>query len=59
VTLCTTPFARLAKELSNSLGMPELPVVLLRERLVDRTLDELDALATEALPRIVQALTKG
>jgi hypothetical protein len=59
VTLCTTPFARLAAEISDSLGMADLTVVLLRERLADRTLDEIDALAMDALPRIVSSLAKA
>jgi hypothetical protein len=37
--------------------MPELPIVILEERLADRTLDEINVLAARALPSIVAGLT--
>jgi hypothetical protein len=57
VTICTSPFATLAKRLSVSFGMPELPIVILEERLADRTLDEINVLAARALPSVVAGLT--
>lgn len=55
-SLCTSPFVELAHRQARSLGMPEIPVVHIRERLADRTMDELRELVDDALEDIVAAV---
>ena len=55
--MCTTPFVELAHRQAESLGMPDLPVVLIVQRLADRTMVELEDLVDEAFDAMCAALT--
>jgi hypothetical protein len=55
--LCTTPFVDLAHRQAEALGMPDLPVVLIVQRLADRSMDELETLVDEAFDAMCVALT--
>lgn len=55
-SVCTTPFSHLARHMAESLGAPELPIVLLEQRLADRMPEELEAMARSSVEDIVCAL---
>jgi hypothetical protein len=58
-SLCTTPFVELAHRQAEAFGMPELPVVLIAERLADRTMAELEALIDQAFRALCAALVES
>jgi hypothetical protein len=57
--LCTTPFVELAHRQAEALGMPDLPVMLIVQRLADRSMSELEELVDEAFDAMCAALTSA
>jgi hypothetical protein len=58
VTLCTDAFLGLAKEEARTLGMPELPLVIIPHPLGGEPLDRVQARAEGALEGVIAALTR-
>ena len=58
VTLCTDAFAGLAREESKNLGMPDLPIVIIKHPLGGATAEQVKLRSREALQQVVDALTR-
>jgi hypothetical protein len=59
VTLCTDAFLGLAREEARTLGMPELPLVIIPHPLGGEPAERVQARAAGALDGVVAALTRG
>ena len=55
--MCTSPFVELAHRQAEALGLPDLPVVLIVQRLADRSMAELEELVDQAFDAMCAALT--
>jgi hypothetical protein len=57
VTICTTAFEGLAREEAKNLGMPDLPLAIIRHPIGGESPDVIQQRAEEALPQVLRALT--
>ena len=57
VTICTDAFVGLAREEARNLGMPDLPLVIIRHPIGGESLDVIHERAADARARVVAALT--
>jgi hypothetical protein len=57
VTICTDAFVGLAREEAKNLGMPDLPLVIIKHPIGGESTAVIDQRAEEALPQVVAALT--
>jgi hypothetical protein len=56
VTFVTQPFRGIAATRSKSLGLPDLPILLIDHPLANRTSDEIDAIAVRRLSEVIDFL---
>jgi hypothetical protein len=59
VTVCTEVFTGLAREESRTLGMPELPLVIIKHPLGGEPKDAIIERARAAVDQVVQGLTRA
>jgi hypothetical protein len=59
VTVCTEAFIGLAKEESRTLGMPDLPLAIIRHPLGGETRDTVSDRAKMALDQVILGLTRA
>ena len=59
MTVCTEAFIGLAKEESRTLGMPDLPLAIIRHPLGGETKDAVSERAKTALDQVIQGLTRS
>jgi hypothetical protein len=59
VTLCTDAFLGLAKEEARTLGMPDLPLVIVPHPLGGESLERIQARAQNAVAGVIAALTRA
>ncbi len=57
VTVCTDAFINLAREESSNLGLPELPIVIIKHPLGGESAETVRQRAEDALEQVVQGLT--
>ena len=57
VTICTDAFVGLAREESKNLGMPDLPLVIIRHPIGGESLTAIHQRAEDALAQVIRALT--
>lgn len=58
VTLCTDAFAGLAREESKNLGMPDLPIVVIKHPLGGTSPEQVKQQSRAAVQQVVDALTR-
>ncbi len=58
VTICTDAFAALAREESRNLGMPDLPIVIVRHPLGGEPPDKVRQRSRDALEQVIAGLTR-
>ena len=59
MTLVTQPFSLMAEVEKAGMGNPDLPVVTIPHPLMNRTPEELTAMARAILPQVIDALIEG
>jgi hypothetical protein len=59
VTICTDAFEGLAREEAKNLGMPDLPLVIIKHPIGGEPPDVIRQRAAEAAPQVLRALTDG
>ena len=59
VTICTDAFAGLAREESKNLGMPDLPIVIIKHPLGGLKGEQVAERSREALEQVVVGLTRA
>jgi len=57
VTICTEAFVGLAREESKNLGMPDLPLAIIKHPIGGESLAVIHQRAEDALPQVIRALT--
>jgi hypothetical protein len=58
VTICTDAFVGLAREEAKNLGMPDLPLVIIKHPIGGESLTVIHERAGDALPQVIKALTR-
>jgi hypothetical protein len=58
VTLCTEAFIGLARSESRALGMPDLPIAIIRHPLGGLKADQVAQRSQEVLEQVLQGLTR-
>lgn len=58
VTVCTDAFIGLAREESRNLGLPDLPLAIIKHPLGGESKEAVAQLAASALDQVVQGLTE-
>ena len=56
MTICTDAFVGLAREESKNLGMPDLPLVIIKHPIGGEPLSVIQQRAEEALAQVIRAL---
>jgi hypothetical protein len=59
VTICTEAFLGLAKEESRTLGMPDLPLAIIKHPIGGESTDVIRQRADDALAQVVRSLIEG